>query len=118
MKRLTIRNSDGSVSQPTTTTFEVVMYRLAAYEDIMPLERAQELVQAEQAGRLVVLPKVEEADRQTFAEDLKELFDDLSNYDPSVGIFGWSHGEAELANALMTVLTRQKAEAAEPCMSQ
>ena len=30
--------------------------RLAAYEDAMPLERAQELAQAEKAGRLVVLP--------------------------------------------------------------
>lgn len=30
--------------------------RLAAYEDAMPLERAQELAQAEQDGRLVVLP--------------------------------------------------------------
>lgn len=34
MKRLTIRNSDGSVSQPTDTTFEKAMYRLAEYEDL------------------------------------------------------------------------------------
>lgn len=33
MKRLTIRNSDGSVSQPTDTSFEKAMYRLAEYED-------------------------------------------------------------------------------------
>lgn len=33
MKRLTIRNGDGSVSQPTDTTFEKAMYRLAEYED-------------------------------------------------------------------------------------
>ena len=33
MERLTIRNSDGSVSQPTGTTVEEVFYRLAAYED-------------------------------------------------------------------------------------
>ena len=33
MKRLTIRNSDGSVSQPTDTTFEKVFNRLAEYED-------------------------------------------------------------------------------------
>lgn len=33
MERLTIRNSDGSVSQPTNTTVEAVFYRLAAYED-------------------------------------------------------------------------------------
>ena len=30
--------------------------RLAAYEDAMPLDRAQELAQAEKDGRLVVLP--------------------------------------------------------------
>lgn len=30
--------------------------RLAAYEDALPLERAQELAQAEKDGRLVVLP--------------------------------------------------------------
>ena len=32
------------------------LIRLAAYEDAMPLERAQELAQAEKDGRLVVLP--------------------------------------------------------------
>lgn len=56
MERLTIRNSDGSVSQPTTTTFEAVMYRLAAYEDTgLTPERVAELAQAERDGRLVVL---------------------------------------------------------------
>ena len=33
MKRLTIRNSDGSVSQPLYTTVADVFFRLAAYED-------------------------------------------------------------------------------------
>lgn len=33
MKRLTIRNSDGTVSQPTKTTVEETFYRLADYED-------------------------------------------------------------------------------------
>lgn len=32
-KRLTIRNSDGSVSQPTSTTIEKVFYQLAEFED-------------------------------------------------------------------------------------
>ena len=32
-ERLTIRNSDGTVSQPTKTTIESVFYRLAEYED-------------------------------------------------------------------------------------
>lgn len=33
-KRLTIRNSDGTVSQPTSTSVEQVFYRLADYEDL------------------------------------------------------------------------------------
>lgn len=36
--------------------------RLAAYEDTMPLERVQELAQAEKDGRLVVLPCKPEED--------------------------------------------------------
>ena len=44
MERLTIRNSDGTVSQPTTTTVEQVFYRLAEYED------------AENDGRLYLAP--------------------------------------------------------------
>lgn len=35
---------------------EEMVDRLAAYEDALPLERAQELAQAEKDGRLVVLP--------------------------------------------------------------
>ena len=34
MTRLTIRNSDGSVSQPTHSTFEKVFNKLAEYEDL------------------------------------------------------------------------------------
>lgn len=34
MERLTIRNTDGSVSQPTHSTFEKVFNRLAEYEDL------------------------------------------------------------------------------------
>ena len=33
MERMTIRNSDGTVSQPTNTSVEQLFYRLAAYED-------------------------------------------------------------------------------------
>lgn len=85
MERLTIRNSDGTVSQPTSATIEDVFYRLAAYEDtgLMPEDikavreredglaqllaqvscncavtytRLRELAQADKEGRLVVLP--------------------------------------------------------------
>lgn len=44
MERLTIRNSDGTVSQPMKTALEEVFCRLAYYEDM------------EEQGRLVVLP--------------------------------------------------------------
>ena len=44
MKRFTIRNSDGSVSQPTELKWAEALERLADYED------------AEEQGRLVMLP--------------------------------------------------------------
>lgn len=83
MERLTMRNSDGSVSQPMRTTVEAVFYRLAAYEDTglepeevtaikhaligqeiakitefegISIQRLQEISQAEKDGRLEVLP--------------------------------------------------------------
>ena len=78
MKRMTIRNSDWTVSQPTNLNWENVLYRLAAYEDtglepeqVMELKsftqggihkvddgwkHVQDLLQAEKEGRLVVLP--------------------------------------------------------------
>ena len=85
MKRLTIRNSDGTVSQPTTTSIEALFYRLAAYEDtglepeeiitgkelaeiacamellrkyqeLGPVDRLRELVEADKEERCVVLP--------------------------------------------------------------
>ena len=83
MKRLTIRNSDGTVSQPTTTSIEALFYRLAAYEDTglepeeiktmidasmekaiaeikefegIPIDRLRELAEADKEGRCVVLP--------------------------------------------------------------
>lgn len=35
MNRLTIKNSDGSYSQPTHTTFEKMFYKLAEFEDFL-----------------------------------------------------------------------------------
>lgn len=35
MERLTIKNSDGTYSQPTHTTFEKMFYKLAKFEDFM-----------------------------------------------------------------------------------
>ena len=86
MERLTIRNSDGSVSQPTSTTIQAVFEKLAAYEDtgmkpeevkakcawadnmckmlsgifgdsgVFDFSHIKEIIKAEQEGRLIVLP--------------------------------------------------------------
>lgn len=56
MERMTIRNSDGSVSQPTDLKWAEALDRLAAYEDAGPLDRLLELAEADKDGRLVVLP--------------------------------------------------------------
>lgn len=86
--------------------------RLAAYEDAMSLERVQRLAQAEKNGRLVVLPNVQERDRKSFVDGLQGYFQEASFCDRSVGIFGMSEGEKELAFALMTALTREEAKTA------
>lgn len=55
MKRLTMSNGDGTVSQPTSTTVEAVFYRLSAIEDILgdtyDLSHLRELVEADREGR-------------------------------------------------------------------
>lgn len=78
MERLTIRNSDGSVSQPTDLKWAEALDRLAAYEDMgltpeqcenaktiiesafsddaSKAERIRELLKADKDGRLVVPP--------------------------------------------------------------
>ena len=56
MERMTIRNSDGSVSQPTDLKWAEALDRLAAYEDAGPIDRLRELAEADRDGRLVVLP--------------------------------------------------------------
>ena len=83
MKRLTIRNSDGSVSQPTDLNWAAALEKLAAYEDTgldpeeiekannvmvsafnlavnsgtdMLVGRLKEIIRAEAEGRLLVLP--------------------------------------------------------------
>lgn len=79
-ERLTIRNSDGTVSQPTATTIESVFYRLADYEDTdmrpediaeykkfedwlvknnTPLSHVLELLEAEKEGRVTIRKKID-----------------------------------------------------------
>lgn len=66
--------------------------------------RLQEFLEAEQAGRAVILPEAPETDRQAFVDGLHDYFQEAAVYDPSVGIFGMRGGEAKLANALMAAL--------------
>lgn len=55
MKRLTIRNGDGTVSQPTATTVEAAFYRLADYEDTgLSPEELAEIALANKEGRLFI----------------------------------------------------------------
>lgn len=75
MERLTIRNSDGSVSQPMDLRWADALNRLAAYEDtglepeeidgirslavlglMRDVKRASAIMDAEREGRLLVLP--------------------------------------------------------------
>lgn len=79
MDRLTIRNSDGSVSQPTDLKWAEALDCLAAYEDTgltpedcarateiddilldeyYPIGRMRELIKADKEGRVIVLPAV------------------------------------------------------------
>lgn len=73
MERLTMRNDEGiafwadpkccggGYRMAEDVKDQERLDRLAAYEDALPLERAQELSQAGKDGRLVVLPPVSES---------------------------------------------------------
>ena len=56
MERLTIKNSDGSYSQPTHTTFEKMFYKLAEFEDFLEeqgIESLRDLKRIVEAYKLV-----------------------------------------------------------------
>lgn len=65
MERLTIRNSDGSVSQPTNLNWAAALEKLAAYEDtgLEPGE-IEAVAGAEQDGEYI--------DKQAFLEHMKK----------------------------------------------
>lgn len=84
MERLTIRNSDGSVSQPMDLRWADALNRLAAYEDtgLEPREisaamkdgtyaQFQEWNRAHYEGRLLVLPTV-----KTNADKIRQMSDE------------------------------------------
>lgn len=61
MERLTIRNSDGSVSQPTDLKWAKALDRLAAYEDTgLTPKRCAEFAQADAEGRYIVMRDAEQ----------------------------------------------------------
>lgn len=84
MKRITHRDSSGNVPLPVSMdengTVTLAFDRLAEYEDAMPLERAQELAQAEKDGRLVVLPPNDPLTPEEMREVLDELTDAFIDY--------------------------------------
>lgn len=87
---------------------DFVASHLQSWPIAQALKKLQQYEDAEESGRLVMLPEVSESTRKLFAENLKDVFDDWANYDPSVGIFGMSDGEAALASALMRGLESVK----------
>ena len=116
MERLTIRNSDGTVSQPTSTTIEAAFYRLAAYEDTglepedlrsnedIDFARVVELLRADAEGRLVVLP-CKEGEQVWIAHSKK--------YPPRETFFGSRSGILdEMEAGCVFGKTREDAEAA------
>lgn len=72
--------------------------------DDYDLDRLRELVEADRDGRLVVLPDVDKRARESMANGLEDVFQELAYEDPTVGLFGMSDGEKELANALLSAL--------------
>lgn len=61
MERMTIRNSDGSVSQPTDLKWAEALERLAAYEDTgLEPERCAEFARADAEGRYIVMRDAEQ----------------------------------------------------------
>ena len=75
MNRLTIKNNDGTYSQPTNTTFEKLFYKVAEFEDFI------EEMGFEDLGHLKTfvdtLNKYELGERKQFVKEIneREFFD-------------------------------------------
>ena len=113
-ERLTIRNSDGSVSQPTHSTFEKVFNRLAELED--DLESGKIIRLPCKVGDIVYFPVCES--RFDYAEidyihiTDKEIIFEWVQYDRGYELTEvWDNGEFTLDDVGKTVfLTREEAE--------
>lgn len=89
-----------------------IALRLSEIENILgedyDLDRMRELVEADRAGRCVVLPDVDERFRLSMADGLQDVFNEWSYEDQTVGLFGMSDGEKELANAFIAALKGER----------
>lgn len=117
MKRLTRIDHIGWYVEDQSIAFDeqkrgLDVDRLAAYEDAMPLERAQELAQAEKDGRLVVLQDgITVHDLQNEYCNARHMADErLPSPSYTTGnIAGFGEG---VIHILDKILTREEAEAA------
>lgn len=97
--------------KPTQCMIPHIVYRLAEIEDILgdeyDLKRLREILKAEKDGLCIVLPKVNIRSKNIFAECLEDTFKEWSYSDPSVGLYGMTDDERELADAIMGVLKKR-----------
>lgn len=117
MERMTKRNSDGKGCIPchwkeSAEAVDKGQERLAEIEDILgdtyDLDRLRELVEADKAGRCIVLPEVNKKAKSVFSDSLHDVFSEWSYSDPSVGINGMSDDERKLASAIMAALAKEE----------
>lgn len=76
--------------------------------DTYDLDRLRELVEADKAGRCIVLPEVNKKAKSVFSDSLHDVFSEWSYSDPSVGINGMSDDERKLASAIMAALAKEE----------
>lgn len=86
-----------------------VQERLADIEDILGLEYdlliLREFMKAVKDERCIILPEVKKETVSLMYDNLKDVFLEWSNYDPSVGIYGMTEEEKKLANAILKGLS-------------
>ena len=82
MEQLTMRNSDGTYSQPTHTTFEKMFYKLAFLEDLMEKYHCNDIVDLENMLQENTELKKKLENKQKFKKGQKVCFFD--EYDNKV----------------------------------
>ena len=114
--RLTYRDENGkawaklktSASSEEAMNFgKTSLERLAAYEDLGTVEELAELVNAKQDNRLAIFPKVKDFERKDFLDLMRDVRDDMTQEDRSVGIFASPDGELALMQTIINALEEQ-----------